>query len=497
MNIHELHGRRKIFSAVDEITDENIGTVISKAFAIHEENRNEISFLHNYLKGKQPIIERRKDVRPEINNKIVENHALEINNFKVGFIFGEPVQYVKRGNCELDHTDEELPTDNSIAALNEYMQEDGKASKDRELAEWLNQCGIGYKLVLPSEPGSDIPFETYILDPRNTFVVHSNDYKRKPVLGVTYSCFETISKESKSYKSFDVYTDNRYWRIDCISGKYTIVKSGKNSIGFVPIIEYENNPERLGSFETVIGLCEAINLIDSNNLDGIEQVIQAFTWFDNVDIDRNQFKELKDLGAIKTTSTEGRQASIKSIETKLDISQTQIAKDDLYDRMLTIASVPDRRASAGGNTGQALIIGEGWVMAESAAKAFELMFVKSEKQFLKIVLRICKDTINCNHEVKNIKLHDIDIKFTRNKTDNLLTKTQGLMNMLQAGIHPRIAISHCGLFSDPEQVYQDSKPYLEKMNSTGEEVQTVANAIVTDEMLKALDALTDGGSNEI
>ena len=61
--------------------------------------------------------------------------------------------------------------------------------------------------------------------------------------------------------------------------------------------------------------------------------------------------------------------------------------------MLTIASVPDRRASAGGNTGQALIIGEGWVMAESAAKAFELMFVKPEKQFLRVVLKICKNTI--------------------------------------------------------------------------------------------------------
>ena len=80
---------------------------------------------------------------------------------------------------------------------------------------------------------------------------------------------------------------------------------------------------------------------------------------------------------------------------------------------------------------------------------------------LRVVQKICKNTRNCKQEVKDIKLHDIDVKFTRNKTDNLLTKTQGLMNMLQAGIHPRIAILHCGLFSDPEQVYQDSKPYLE------------------------------------
>ena len=94
-------------------------------------NREEIEYLHNYLRGKQPILNRVKEVRPEINNKIVENHALEINNFKVGFIFGEPVQYVKRGNCELDNTESDAPSDNGVAALNEYMQEDDKAAKDR------------------------------------------------------------------------------------------------------------------------------------------------------------------------------------------------------------------------------------------------------------------------------------------------------------------------------------------------------------------------------
>jgi hypothetical protein len=33
---------------------------------------------------------------------------------------------------------------------------------------------------------------------------------------------------------------------------------------------------------------------------------------------------------------------------------------------------------------------------------------------------------------------------------------------LIAGIHPKIAIAVCNLFSDPEQVYLDSQEYLEK-----------------------------------
>lgn len=45
-------------------------------------------------------------------------------------------------------------------------------------------------------------------------------------------------------------------------------------------------------------------------------------------------------------------------------------------------------------------------------------------------------------------------------------KTQGLQNLLEAGIHPRIAIAVVGLFSDPEQVYQDSVETLEKWEKT-------------------------------
>ncbi|MDO4945688.1 MAG: phage portal protein [Ruminococcus sp.] len=496
----KLNGRRRIYSSYTEVTDENVTDIIKQAYAKHLDNREEIEYLHRYLKGDQPILRRIKEVRPEICNKIVENHAMEINNFKVGFIFGEPVQYVKRGDCQLDETKAELPSDDGIAGLNEYMQEDDKASKDRELAEWINQCGVGYKMPLPTEKGADIPFETYILDPRTTFVVYTNDYRKKPLIGCTYSICKDYSRKNKFYSVFDVYSDKYCWKITNKDG-WQIIRKSINGIGAIPIIEYNNNPERIGSFECVITICDAINLIASNNLDGIEQIIQAFTWFDNVDIDQESFKALKDMGAIKTKSPVGQQANIKTVETKLDTTQTQTAKDDLYDRMLTIACVPDRRASAGGNTGQALIIGEGWIMAESSAKAFELMFAKPEKEYLRVVLKCCRDTVNCNPEVKNIAIHDIEVKFTRNKTDNLLTKTQGLMNMLQAGIHPRIAISHCGLFSDPEQVYQDSKPYLtgnsekDALSLAEKADDTVISNPVTDEMLKALNALTSGGGN--
>lgn len=441
-----LTGRHKIYVENKEYDDVSILEAYGKIISIHNRNVNEINYLHKYLKGEQPILGRTKDVRPEICNKPVENHALEIQNFKVGFIFGEPVQYVLHGDCELHNP--EHKNDTRVASLNELMLADDKPSKDKRLGDWIMQCGVGYRMILPTDKGSEFPFESFVLDPRKAFVAISNDYRQEPVL-----C-GYISSENKA----SIYSKTWFWEIE--NGE--IVESRINNLGELPIIQYQNSANMQGCFETVIDICDALNNIQANRLDGVEQFIQSFVWFHNCDIDNEQFEQLKANGGIKTKSAPGVQAQIKILSEVLDQQQVQQLTDDLYQKMLTIAGVPDRKASAGGNTGQALIIGEGWVMAESSAKDFELDFAKPEKAFIKLALKICRSSSNCPPEIGDLSISDIDIKFTRNKTDNILTKTQALMNMLEAGVHPRTSFKICGLFNDPEQAYQDSIPYLDK-----------------------------------
>ena len=77
----QMFGRRVIKSSVTEITDENVVEVLLKALSIHALNRSEIDYLWEYYKGKQPILNRTKEVRPEICNRIVENRANEIVSF--------------------------------------------------------------------------------------------------------------------------------------------------------------------------------------------------------------------------------------------------------------------------------------------------------------------------------------------------------------------------------------------------------------------------------
>lgn len=478
-----MQNRKLIMTSERTFSDSNIVDVLNKALKVHNINAQDIQRLYDYYIGKQDILERIKKVRPEINNKVVVNHALEIANFKIGFTFGKPVQYVYAGSDTASDSANSAD-DASLAGLNRLMRRCKKATKDAELAFWLFVCGIGQRITLYNKDSREL--EIHTCDPRSCFVVYSDDFRHEPLLGVVFSRDDT--KIDTSGITFSVYSKDHFWEIK--GGK--ILRSGVTAAG-LPITEYRANITRQGSFEVVMGLIDAINKSVSNRIDGIEQNIQSLTWFNNIEIEEEQYEALTQKGGICTKSSANLPASIQMLNNNLDQTQTQVAIDDLYQTMLTIAAVPDRRASAGGNTGQALIIGEGWTNAESAAETFEDIFEADERRFLSGVLRIVKtvDTASTSPGMfADLDIEDIKIQFTRNKTDNLLTKTQGLQNQLEAGVHPRIAIENCGLYSDPHQVYVDSETagYLDKWKQTGEQDKTATgqNTVNAEEEFDAL-----------
>ena len=447
-----LFGREIITHDEVEITDENICSVLEKAMRVHSKNRAAIQYLWNYYKGDQPILYRKKDVRPEICNRVVENRANEIVSFKVGYLCGEPIQYICRNGNE--------SSSKAISELNEMMHSEGKAAQDKRIVEWQSVCGTAYRLALPDTRGGedDAPFELYTLDPRDSYVVYDNGIGNKAMLGVKY--YVTDDNDT----IYSVYSPNWYWKIK----NDAIVESRPHSLGMIPIIEYPANTTRLGAFETVIDLLDSINTVASNRLDGVEQFVQAFVKFINCDISADDFKELKDLGAIKVKSLDGQQVDVDVVTNELNQMQTQTLVDHLYQTVLTICGMPNMSngsTSDSSNNG-AVILKNGWQGAETRAKDAEGMFTESEMQTLRLILRIIKDTSGLSDELYALRLKDVEPHFTRRNYENIQSKAQVLTQMLsQPKIHPRLAFAHCGMFTDPEDAYRVSEQHSQEQQA--------------------------------
>lgn len=441
-----LHGRRKIYTDKPEITAANVVEVVAKSYAIHRLNRREIQYLYDYYRGRQDVRRKEKQVRPEINNKVTVNRANEIVNFKVSYLLGDPLQYVSRGSDET--------ISQNINTLNEFMYSEDKASKDKEVAEWAHICGVGVRMVMPDpqdeQDGS--PVVIYTLDPREAFVIYYSGLGNKPLAGVIRS------KDADGNWMSCVYTKTEYFEVQ---GE-RIITHETRTVPYIPIIEYVHNETRMGAFEAVLPLLNAINTLESNRVDDVEQFVQSILVFENCQIDETIASELREKLGLMIKSEPGNPAKVYRVAGELSQGGAQTLVDDMYDTVLTITGMPNRNGgSSTSDTGAATIMRDGWQAAEARAKDTELLFSRSERDFLRVVLHICGETGDLE-----LKLSDVGLKFTRRNYADIQSKAQVLAELLNnSKVHPKLAFQVCGLFTDAEEAYSMSAMYYEEQQA--------------------------------
>jgi len=433
---HNSFGRQVIYTNASKITADNICKELSKVMGTFNQNAEEIDYLYNYYLGNQPVLYRTKTVRPEINNKVVHNTAFFVVETKTADIASEPIQYVLRGTDETKSQE--------IADLNALMENEDKAYSDICLARWRSICGTSYRLIANDDGRSSLldesDFRIEVLDPRNTAVVYFSN-------NIPAFSFQKIKDENNKTAYF-VYT--RDWWFKIFNNK--IVESGRNGFLAIPVIEYPNNENRISDIEITISLSDAINEMASDRQDGIAQFVQSFIKFVNCEMDGDKFKELRQMGAFIVKSNNGEnKADVDIMSSELNQSESQVAKDDLFNSLLVIQGIANREGNTGGDTQGAVSLRNGYLDSEKRAELSEPSFKKAEKQFLRILLYkryVDKQT--------TLKVSDIEIKISRSKMDNMLTKAETMKILLESGIYPERAVKSVGFFADPEQVAIES-----------------------------------------
>lgn len=450
-----LKGRRKI---VTEYTGEqlieskeSLVNAVYSTYQVHLANKNEIDYLINYKNGVQPILYKEKTVRPEINNKVVVNNAQMITRMITGYFLGTPIQYVQNTSDKKDQ----------LELLNRIVQYEDKSSVDKEIAEIQSICGTAYRIIYSDGIYADeVPFEDRLLNPSSTYVAYSNDISEKPVMGVTY--LDLLDETgSLAGRKFYIYTDfGMYKCVTDASGipdMTTEFEFEPYSIGGIPIIEYPNNIWRIGDWELCIDLMNAVNELQSGRLDDIEQVVQSLLVFINADIDADRYDEMRESGVVVLKNSTGNQSKVDVISNSLDQTSSNLFSKELEELIYALIGIPDRnnRANGGGDTGQAVELRDGWADLEIVARNKELSFKRSEKQALKIMLTIMNAKMGTN-----LSLLDINIKFSRNKNNNLLVKTQAYMNLMSTKtLDPADCLTIVDLVSDVNDFIERGKAF--------------------------------------
>lgn len=447
-----LFGRKVIYTSCSDLNINSIVKIINGAMLRHEENSREILYLERYFTGKQPILNRNKVIRQDVNNKIVVNNAYSIVRNANGYFLGEPIKYAsKDAECR-----------ENVEILNNMMDDAYKACSDTQLGEWQSICGTAYRLICVDEDSENkdsesAPFEVPILDPKCTSVIYSTDAEHKPILAFTY-CDVLDDNGNPIGRKYTIY-DKTYQYIFETKGVNTQIRAEDllqdypkpHFLGDIPIIEYPNNQWRLGDFETVLTILDGLNKLQSDRINSVEQLVNSILVFVNCELkDKNpdgksDLEKLKEQLAISITSSTGQPADIKFVNSQVNQNEAETFAETFIDYVYAVTGIPDRktRSNGGGDTGEAVYLRDGWASLEVVARTKERYFRRSEKQMLKIICKILKVFRNID-----LKPMHIEPTFVRNRTNNLLNKAQAMSILKELGFIDPIDIVTLGGISD-------------------------------------------------
>ena len=484
--VQGCYGRKIAYADVEEITEDNIVSVVGRCIGDFNWNKRIFKYLWDYYKGDQPIRYREKVVRDDVNNPIVENHAWEIVRFKNGQTNGEPIQCVS--------TQKEEKINKGVDRFNDYCRAAGKHAKDISSGEWTSATGTGYKAA-QRKKGAEVPFRIAVPTPINTFIIYSR-YTEEPLLAVQELKDENGEWHKLCFSETHEYQIKNGKLIEILDSNGNLVKSRPHAFGGIPIVEYPNNQNRVSDIELVIDILDAINNMQSNRMDAIEQFVQSWVKFVNCDIDKETFQEMKMAGALVVKSNNGEnKADVDIMTQELNQTEAQVAKDDLWDNALSISAIPNKQSNTGGDTQGAVELRNGWDFSKQAARLKDPYTMDAERRLNAVLLNIIRQ--EKGSEECPFGVMDYEVQINHSPTDNMQVKTQVLQMLLSSGIHPLVAIKVCGLWGDAEKVYILSKPYLDVLYKTIDEVVPGAKEQEekAKELVKQFNSEKDGAVN--
>ncbi|QDK04624.1 hypothetical protein FK482_0002 [Listeria phage LP-013] len=252
----------------------------------HSQRKFIYKYLHDYYIGNHDILKRTFNDKLKPNNKLVHNYPKLIVETANSYFTGNAITYAKA-------------SDNTIKQVTDVMNANNSTDVDSELGKLVSIYGHAFEIHWTDKNANHrFKYET----PSNAFIVYDSTLDENKLCGVVYNDYtDAISSEKR--RSVTVYYPDRIlqFKVSLGGGVASLSEedatgeeeSSNNLIynekvtphyfGEVPMIEYLANDERLGDFETVIGLVDALNLVVCDSVNDVSYWNDAYLMLTGMD----------------------------------------------------------------------------------------------------------------------------------------------------------------------------------------------------------------------
>lgn len=430
---------------VDKNTELN-AALIQDAIDFCENNKKRYNMLDEYYGGRHRIFDRSKPDDVLMNNKLMVNHAKYITDVATGYLLGNPVDYQVNDDIDIK------------PILNAYKRQTME-NLDVEIAKECSIFGRKYEYIYADENAKP---NSVALDVRNTLIIYDNTIVHGKVAGLNYRpVFEDNESDDNSPDHYEVIVGTATEIIKYIlkDDELTEVSREPHFFGEVPFIEYKNNGELQGDFESVISLIDAYNLIQSDRVNDREQLVDAILCFYGMAFDMEQMVELKSRRAISNIPQDGK---IEYLTKQINEGDVDVLRKNIEEDIHKISMVPNMSDQnfVGNSSGVAL---------RYKLLTFEQMVKNKERFFEKSLMerfRIYNTFLVRKSVMKEVPIEEVDAIFKRNLPSNDYETSQMILN-LRGVVDDELLVSQLSFVDDASETVAIAKEEAAKETRIG------------------------------
>lgn len=455
----------------EELTLTKIQEYLPTIMDTFDKNSRKIKEEYEKYKGEHGVLGK---VRPnsdiaDINNKVVEQHLWAMVNFKCGYAYGNPLEFAKK----------DTENNEQMIYLHRYINSVNFRGLCDNVAEWVYATGVGYLFTQPKKSENleyYAPFDCFHIQSDKCAKVYSSYLGGEPLFDLVVTPIKKFINNSwnvSDYYILSIYTEKDYFEYEYNSSigvaSNPIKAEKRGGYTLLPITEFYAYGDRVGIVESVNTLQDALDKIDSDSLDNIQETVNQLLIFINAKLgDTNEDKrktlvEARKNGALEVfDQNKDIKADVKTLTTQLNHADVNVLKNQLKADMYASWGVPLAMSGirSGNVTQGGSEISNGWEHAYSTILKENNNMMTGFRNWLKTIIWICKQMPDA--KVTQLNEGDIDVKYNIARSNNLLTKTQSYGNLVDRNVPPDVALTICELTSDPHSVGKMIEDYRVK-----------------------------------
>lgn len=386
------------------ITFETVTKYIKK----HESRLNRYNYLNKLYEGFQMILDEPKKDEWKPDNRLIVNFPRTITEDALGYGYSIPIKKVTE--------DKELQD-----SIDKFSKINSLEDHEYELAKMCCKFGHAWEYFYQDENSKT---RVTRCTPMELFVVYDDTMQHRALFAVRYGYHSTDSDVSCGEIYGEVLT--REW-IRQFEGTKFIEGQKQNPYGYIPVVEWVLNEERMGLYEPAAALIEAFSETIGMKKNDVDAFAEAYMVIIGAEVGDDGVKRIHDQRLINIWGTDN---SDEIKDTMVQFLQKPTA-DGTQENLLTrledliykICMVPNINDEMFGNATSGIALAYKLKPLDNLTGTFNRKITKSLQKRYKI---FCTLAVNSKSPDA---WTDIDFKFTKNIPHNITEEVTNARNL--------------------------------------------------------------------